>query len=618
MINNNYDIIIIGAGHAGCEAALAGARMGNRILLLSMNLDSIALMACNPSIGGTSKGHLVCEIDALGGEMGKAIDSTCIQIKMLNLSKGPAVHSLRAQADKKKYHEYMKHVLEGEKNIDLKQDEVISLKISNGQIIGVITAIAGIYECKAAVLCSGVYLKGRVIIGDFNIPSGPSGLFAANKLSKNLLDNGIKLMRFKTGTPARVNKNSIDFSKMEAQFGNDDTPFFSFMTKKANCRQVPCYLTWTNEKTHKIINDNLHRAPLYSGSIDGIGPRYCPSIESKVVRFKDKERHQIFIEPEGLKTDEMYIQGMSTSLPYDVQVEMLRSIKGLENCEIMRPGYAIEYDCIDSTLLSSTLMMRDIDGLFTAGQINGSSGYEEAAAQGLIAGINASNYIKNIDMLVLSRSDAYIGVLIDDLVGKGTKEPYRMMTSRAEHRLLLRQDNADFRLTEIGYELGLATKKRYEKMKEKKKLTKELISKLEKMSISANKISKITGLKNIKNKSYKISDAIKRPELTLAELIKGTDIEGKYSFNIIKQAQINLKYAGYVQKQQKLVEKQKHMENKKLGNINYSNIKGLRLEAIQKLDEIKPENIGQASRISGVSPADIAVLMIYIKNIKDE
>lgn len=618
MIKKNYDIIIIGAGHAGCEAALASARLGNSTLLLSMNLDSIALMACNPSIGGTSKGHLVREIDALGGEIGKAIDKTCIQIKMLNLSKGPAVHSLRAQADKKQYHEYMKKVIEQEENIDLKQDEVISLDVEDGKITGVVTAISGRYTCRAAVICSGVYLKSRIIIGDYNVEAGPSGLFGANHLSQDLLDKGIKLMRFKTGTPARVNKNSIDFDKMDIQYGNEDTTPFSFMTDKIERPHVPCYLTWTTEETHKIINDNLHVAPLYSGTIDGIGPRYCPSIESKVVRFQDKDRHQVFIEPEGLNTDEMYIQGMSTSLPFDVQVEMYRTIPGLENCEIMRPAYAIEYDCIDSTQLTSALMVRHIEGLFMAGQINGSSGYEEAAAQGIMTGINASKYLKGEEPLVLSRSEAYIGVLIDDLVAKGTEEPYRMMTSRAEHRLLLRQDNADFRLTEIGYSLGLASKDRYEKMQEKKRLTEELKKKLQKITVKAERINEILGENGKSNASIRIAEAIRRPRLELSELLCGTELEGMYSKEIVNQVQIELKYSGYVEKQQKLVEKQQRMENKKLGDIDYTEIKGLRLEAIQKLNDIKPENIGQASRISGVSPADIAVLMIYLKRLEDE
>ncbi len=617
-MNNRYDMIIIGAGHAGCEAALASARMGNNTLLLSMNLDSVALMACNPSIGGTSKGHLVREVDALGGEMGKAIDSTSIQIKMLNLSKGPAVHSLRAQADKKKYHEYMKSVLEREGNIQLKQDEVISLIVEDDKVCGVVTAIGGEYLCDAVVICTGVYLKGRVIIGDYNVSSGPSGLFPANELSQDLLDNGIKLMRFKTGTPARINRNSMDVFKMEAQHGNDDVTPFSFITERKDFVQTPCYLTWTNDKTHKIIKDNLDRAPLFSGSIDGIGPRYCPSIESKVVRFKDKERHQIFIEPEALSTDEMYVQGMSTSLPYDVQVEMLRTIKGLENCEIMRPGYAIEYDCIDATQLTSALMMRHIKGLFMAGQINGSSGYEEAAAQGLIAGINASQYIHDKAPLVLSRSQAYIGVLIDDLVGKGTQEPYRMMTSRAEHRLLLRQDNADFRLTEIGYKVGLADEERFKKMLKKKAKTEELTKKLTKLVIKADRIKELLGEDIKNNASLRVVDAIKRPEFVLKDLVEGTELEDMYPDEIICQVQNNLKYAGYVKKQQLLVDKQLKMEDKKLVDINYSEISGLRLEAIQKLNNIQPENIGQASRISGVSPADIAVLMIYLKRIEDE
>ena len=613
MNDFKYDIIVIGAGHAGCEAALSSARLGNKTLVLSMNLDSVALMACNPAIGGTSKGHIVREVDALGGEMGKAIDHTLIQIKMLNLSKGPAVHSLRAQADKRRYHEYMKKALESHPNIHLKQDEAVAVEVENGRITGVTTAISGKYECKAAIACTGVYLKGRVIIGEYNVSSGPSGLFPANKLSQSLLDNGIKLMRFKTGTPARINKNTIEFSKMQPQHGSGEKLSFSFMTDDMPFEPQPCWLTWTNGETHKIIRENLHRAPLFSGAIDGVGPRYCPSIESKIVNFKDKERHQVFIEPEGASTDEMYVQGMSSSLPYDVQVKMYRTIPGLENCEIMRPAYAIEYDCIDSTQLTGALMVRHIDGLFMAGQINGSSGYEEAAAQGIMAGINASKHIKGEKPLVLSRSQAYIGVLIDDLVSKGTNEPYRMMTSRAEHRLLLRQDNADFRLTGIGYDMGLATRERYEKMLEKKRLTEELAAMLEKITVKAERLKEIFGEDIKSNASVKISDAIKRPGANLCTLIEGTQAEGQFSEEIVKQVETELKYSGYVEKQHRLVEKQQKMESKTLGDIDYSAIKGLRLEAAEKLDAVKPESIGQASRISGVSPADIAVLMVYIK-----
>ena len=613
MNDYKYDIIIIGAGHAGCEAALASARLGYKTLVLTINLDSVALMACNPAIGGTSKGHIVREVDALGGEMGKAIDQTMIQIKMLNLSKGPAVHSLRAQADKRRYHEYMKSALEREPNIHLKQDEATEIIVEDGKIVGVNTAISGKYECDAAVVCTGVYLKGRVIIGEYNVSSGPSGLYPANELSASLMDNGIKLMRFKTGTPARINKASIDFSKMEPQYGSEDKLAFSFMSDDATFSEQPCWLTWTNPETHKIINENLDRAPLFSGAIDGVGPRYCPSIESKVVNFKDKERHQVFIEPEGATTDEMYVQGMSSSLPYDVQVRMYRTIPGLEHCEIMRPAYAIEYDCIDSTQLTSSLMMRHIAGLFMAGQINGSSGYEEAAAQGLVAGINAAQYLKGAEPMVLTRSQAYIGVLVDDLVSKGTREPYRMMTSRAEHRLLLRQDNADFRLTETGYNLGLATRERYERMLEKKAKTSELSKKLDNILIKAGRMKELFGDDIKGNASFRISDAIKRPQANLHALIEGTEVEGKYPDEIVRQVEIELKYSGYVQKQQRLVDKQAKMEGKRLGDIDYKSIKGLRLEAAEKLDEVKPENIGQASRISGVSPADIAVLMVYLK-----
>ena len=613
MNEYKYDIIIIGAGHAGCEAALASARLGYKTLVLTINLDSVALMACNPAIGGTSKGHIVREVDALGGEMGKAIDRTMIQIKMLNLSKGPAVHSLRAQADKRRYHEYMKSMLEREPNIHLKQDEATEIIVEDGKITGVNTAISGKYQCDAAVVCTGVYLKGRVIIGEYNVSSGPSGLYPANELSKSLLDNGIKLMRFKTGTPARINKASIDFSKMEPQYGSEDKLAFSFMSDDASFEEQPCWLTWTNPETHKIINENLDRAPLFSGAIDGVGPRYCPSIESKVVNFKDKERHQVFIEPEGATTDEMYVQGMSSSLPYDVQVRMYRTIPGLEHCEIMRPAYAIEYDCIDSTQLTSALMMRHIAGLFMAGQINGSSGYEEAAAQGLVAGINAAQYLKGAQPLVLTRSQAYIGVLVDDLVSKGTREPYRMMTSRAEHRLLLRQDNADFRLTEIGYELGLASHERYERMLTKKAKTEELSKKLDNILIKAARMKELFGDDIKGNASFRISEAIKRPKADLHALIEGTEVQGLYPDDIVRQVEIELKYSGYVQKQQRLVDKQAKMENKRLGDIDYSSIKGLRLEAAEKLDAVKPESIGQASRISGVSPADIAVLMVYLK-----
>ena len=545
--------------------------------------------------------------------MGKAIDRTMIQIKMLNLSKGPAVHSLRAQADKRRYHEYMKSMLEREPNIHLKQDEATEIIVEDGKITGVNTAISGKYQCDAAVVCTGVYLKGRVIIGEYNVSSGPSGLYPANELSKSLLDNGIKLMRFKTGTPARINKASIDFSKMEPQYGSEDKLAFSFMSDDASFEEQPCWLTWTNPETHKIINENLDRAPLFSGAIDGVGPRYCPSIESKVVNFKDKERHQVFIEPEGATTDEMYVQGMSSSLPYDVQVRMYRTIPGLERCEIMRPAYAIEYDCIDSTQLTSALMMRHIAGLFMAGQINGSSGYEEAAAQGLVAGINAAQYLKDAQPLVLTRSQAYIGVLVDDLVSKGTREPYRMMTSRAEHRLLLRQDNADFRLTEIGYELGLASHERYERMLEKKAKTEELSKKLDNILIKAARMKELFGDDIKGNASFRISEAIKRPKADLHALIEGTEVQGLYPDDIVRQVEIELKYSGYVQKQQRLVDKQAKMENKRLGDIDYSSIKGLRLEAAEKLDAVKPESIGQASRISGVSPADIAVLMVYLK-----
>ncbi|MBN2879269.1 MAG: tRNA uridine-5-carboxymethylaminomethyl(34) synthesis enzyme MnmG [Clostridia bacterium] len=611
-----FDIIVVGAGHAGCEAALASARLGNNTLCLSISLDGVAIMACNPSVGGTSKGHLVREIDALGGQMGINIDKTSIQMKMLNLSKGPAVHSLRAQADKKDYHEEMKSTLEKTDNLLLKQDEAVSLIVEDGEIKGVKTSIGFTYYSKAVVLCTGVYLQGKIIIGEYTKSQGPSGLAGANELTNSLIENGIEVARFKTGTPARVDLRTLDLSQMEIQEGQDDIYNFSFLDIENNRKVSPCYLTWTNEKTHDIIRNNLHRSPLYCGDIEGTGPRYCPSIEDKVVRFADKERHQVFIEPESQSTNEMYVQGMSTSLPIDVQIAMLRTIKGMENVEIMRAGYAIEYDCINPTQLDSSLMFKNIKGLFAAGQINGSSGYEEAAAQGLMAGINASQYINNKEPLVLSRSDAYIGVLIDDLVTKGTNEPYRMMTSRAEHRLLLRQDNADLRLTKTGYEIGLAGKERYDLMLRKQREVAEIIETLDKAKLPPKDLTALFEDCNETLPAHAISlkDTLKRVNITLDMLSEHSLFDSSnYMKDSLFQAQIQIKYEGYIGRQALQVHKQKRMESFLIDNIDFLSLKGLRKEAAQKLNEIKPKNIGQASRISGVSPADIGVLLIYLE-----
>ncbi|KEI73579.1 tRNA uridine 5-carboxymethylaminomethyl modification protein [Clostridium botulinum B2 128] len=613
----DFDVVVIGAGHAGCEAALASARMGCKTLICTMNLDSIALMACNPNIGGTAKGHLVREIDALGGEMGINIDHTFIQSRMLNTSKGPAVHSLRAQADKKRYSERMKHLLEKEDNVVLRQLEVIEIDVEDNEVKGVLTKNGAYFTTKAIILCTGTYLKGKIIIGDIIYSSGPSGLYPANDLSQSLLDLGINLRRFKTGTPARINKRSVDFSKMIEQPGDEKIVPFSFIHNKLDKDQISCYLTYTSEETHKIIHENIHRSPLYNGSIEGVGPRYCPSIEDKIVRFPDKDKHQIFIEPEGENTEELYVGGMSSSLPEDVQIKMYRSVPGLENAEILRTAYAIEYDCIDPQQLDLTLELKNINGLYGAGQFNGSSGYEEAAAQGLIAGINAVLKIKEKNPLILKRSDAYIGVLIDDLVTKGTNEPYRMMTSRAEYRLLLRQDNADLRLTELGYKVGLVKEDRYNKFLNRKKNVENEIERLRNMQITGkreiNEFLLEKGSTELK-KPISLYELIKRPELDYFKVESLDDKRPSLSDDEKEEINIIAKYEGYINKQLEQVEQFKKYEDRLIPkSINYLDIKGLRLEAIQKLEKIKPINIGQASRISGVSPADISVLLIYME-----
>ncbi len=615
----NYDVVVIGAGHAGCEAALAAARLGKKTLMFTVSVDSIAMMPCNPNVGGTSKGHLVREIDALGGEMGKNIDRTFIQSKMLNSSKGPAVHSLRAQADKQAYSKSMRQVLENTEGLTIKQGEVAEILTENGAVTGVRTYSDAIYPCRAAIIATGTYLKARCITGDCITETGPNGLMAATHLSESLEKIGIKIRRFKTGTPARVDKRTVDFSKMTPQYGDDKLVPFSFTNKVSDIEreQVPCYLTYTNETTHEIIRENIDRSPLYSGEIKGVGPRYCPSIEDKVMRFKDHNRHQVFIEPEGNYTNEVYVDGMSSSMPEDVQIAMYRSVPGLEHCQIVRNAYAIEYDCIDATQLKPSLEFKIISGLFAAGQFNGSSGYEEAAAQGLIAGINAAMKLSDREPLILKRSDAYIGVLIDDLVTKESHEPYRMMTSRAEYRLLLRQDNADLRLTGFGHEIGLISDERYKALCDKITAIDNEVERLKDTMISGNKEVQTFLSENGSsplNTAVSLAELIRRPELDY-EKIAPLDKERKeLSDEIAEQVNINIKYEGYIAREKRQVEQFKKMENRLIPDgIDYENIDNIRKEARQKLADIRPESIGQASRISGVSPSDISVLLIYIE-----
>ncbi|MHC6181540.1 tRNA uridine-5-carboxymethylaminomethyl(34) synthesis enzyme MnmG [Clostridium sp. JNZ X4-2] len=621
--SGNYDVVVVGGGHAGCEAGLAAARMGCRTLMCTMNLDSIGFMPCNPNVGGTAKGHLVREIDALGGEMGVNIDHTFIQSRMLNTSKGPAVHSLRAQADKRNYSGRMKKVLERQTNLYLRQIEVIEIRTDKyGKVIGVLTKNGAYFGTKAVVLATGTYLKGKVIIGDVSYSSGPNGFMPSNDLSQSLLNLGIELRRFKTGTPARINKRSVNFSKMIEQPGDKNIIPFSFMSENIDREQVSCYLTYTTKSTLKVIKDNIERSPLYNGSIKSVGPRYCPSIEDKVVRFPDKKQHQIFIEPEGENTDELYVDGASTSMPEDVQIAMYKTIEGLENVEFLRSGYAIEYDCINPLQLKLSLEFKKIEGLFGAGQLNGSSGYEEAASQGIIAGINAALKAMEREPFILKRSDGYIGVLIDDLVTKGTEEPYRMMTSRSEYRLILRQDNADLRLTEMGHKIGLVNEKRYEKYLNRKHSIEKELERIKNVQITPKKcvIDFLNSLNSSElKKSVSLYELIKRPELDYFN-IEPLDVNrSELRQDVQEEVNIISKYEGYIDKQLEQVSQFKKFEDKVIPeNIDYHEIKGLRIEAIQKLNKIRPMNIGQASRISGVSPADISVLLIYMEKMSRE
>lgn len=612
----SYDVIVVGAGHAGCEAALAAARMGQKTLLLTLTLDAVAMLPCNPSIGGTGKGHLVREIDALGGEMGINIDKSFIQSRMLNTAKGPAVHSLRAQADKTRYHIEMKKTIENQENLQLVQGEVVDLVVEDHRVKGVVLRTGAQYEAKAVILATGVYLKSRVFIGEVNYESGPNGLYPAKFLSDSLRALGCDLRRFKTGTPARIHGDTIDYSKMVIQEGDEEIVPFSFMNKQLSIEQHPCWLTRTTEQTREIILNNLDRSPLYRGEIEGVGPRYCPSIEDKIVRFKDKLTHQLFIEPEGLDTKEMYVQGMSTSLPEEVQHQMIHSVIGLENAKIMRPAYAIEYDCINPTQLKPSLETKHIEYLFCAGQFNGSSGYEEAAAQGLMAGINAVLKIQGKEPFILDRSEAYIGVIIDDLVTKGTNEPYRMMTSRAEYRLVLRQDNADLRLTEKSYQLGLATKERYERMVQKREQVDATLAYLKKTIIkpeTANPVLEEINSTPIKT-GVSLYELLRRPEVTYRDIKRMEGAESLALTEVEKQCEIVIKYEGYIEKQLRQIDQFKKLENKRIPeDIDYNDIHGLRLEARQKLNNIRPLSVGQATRISGVSPADISVLLVYLE-----
>ena len=617
---DEYDVVVVGAGHAGCEAALATARLGFKTVIFTVSVDSIALMPCNPNIGGSSKGHLVRELDALGGEMGKVIDQTFIQSKMLNSSKGPAVHSLRAQADKANYSKTMRQVLQNQENLDIRQMEVTEILAEDGKITGVQTYSGAIYRCKAVVLCTGTYLKARCIYGEISTHTGPNGLQSANYLTDSLKALGIKMYRFKTGTPARIDKNTIDFSKMQEQKGDERVVPFSFTTDPESVQidQASCWLTYTNETTHEIIRDNLDRSPLYSGAIEGTGPRYCPSIEDKVVKFPDKNRHQVFIEPEGLETNEMYVGGMSSSLPEDVQYAMYRSVPGLEHAKIVRNAYAIEYDCIDARQLKSTLEFKEIEGLFSGGQFNGSSGYEEAASQGLIAAINAARKLQGKEGIVIDRSQGYIGVLIDDLVTKESHEPYRMMTSRAEYRLLLRQDNADMRLTKIGYEVGLIDEERYQKLLKKEEMIEKEIERVEHTNVGTTEAVQAL-LESYEStpltSGTTLAELIRRPELSYEKIAPIDKHREELPYDVKEQVDINIKYDGYIKRQMRQVEQFKKLENKRIPeNINYDEIQSLRLEAKQKLNQIRPSSIGQASRISGVSPADVSVLLVYLSS----